>query len=104
MKKITAVELKQKWDNGERFILLDVREDHEVQFANINPHIHIRMMDIPDRLNDLDKDMPIVVMCHGGVRSAQVCHYLDQFGFDTTNLEGGIDSWSKEIDPSVPVY
>ncbi|MEE8306244.1 MAG: rhodanese-like domain-containing protein, partial [Gammaproteobacteria bacterium] len=48
---------------------------------------------------------PLVVMCHGGMRSLQVAQYLTDQGFaDVYNLSGGIDAWSQEVDPAVPRY
>tara|TARA_B100001750_G_scaffold29329_1_gene19781 strand:+ start:189 stop:503 length:315 start_codon:yes stop_codon:yes gene_type:complete len=104
MKKINVIALKEKKDKNIKFVLLDVREPHEVNYAKIDPHIHIVMGDIPVRHEELDKDTPIVVMCHTGARSAQVCQYLEPMGYDVTNLEGGIDAWSQQVDPEVPRY
>ena len=104
MKKINVIALKEKKDKNIKFFLLDVRELHEVNYAKIDPHIHIVMGDIPVRHEELDKDTPIVVMCHTGARSAQVCQYLEPMGYDVTNLEGGIDAWSQLVDPEVPRY
>ena len=104
MKKINVIALKEKKDKNANFFLLDVREPHEVNYAKIDPHIHIVMGDIPVRHEELDKDTPIVVICHTGARSAQVCQYLEPMGYDVTNLEGGIDAWSQQVDPEVPRY
>jgi len=104
MKTITVTELKQKMDKKEKFTLLDVREIHEVTYASVNPHVHIPMGTIPARYNELDKERMVIVICHTGRRSVQVCYYLEQVGFDVANLTGGIDAWSKEIDLAIPVY
>ena len=104
MKKMDVIALKAKQDTEDKYILLDVREPHEVIFAKVDPHVHIPMGAIPIRYEELDKTIPIVVMCHSGVRSAQVCQFLEPRGFDVTNLEGGIDAWSQLVDPSVPRY
>lgn len=104
MKRITTIELKKRIDNNNNFVLLDVRETHEVSFCQINPHKNIPMGIIPQRYKEIDETMPIVVMCHSGVRSAQVCQYLEPLGYDVMNLEGGIDAWSQLVDPSVPRY
>jgi rhodanese-related sulfurtransferase len=104
MKKTNVISLKKRQEENETFILLDVREHHEIALARINPHIHIPMAEIPIRHNELNKKTPIVVMCHTGVRSAQVCRYLQQQGYDATNLEGGIEAWSQLVDPNVPCY
>lgn len=104
MKKINAPDLETLFNSNENFVLLDVRESDEVAHAKIDPHVHISMGIIPLRHKEIDKDTPIVVMCHSGVRSAQVCQYLEPLGYDVTNLEGDIDAWSQQVDPSVPRY
>jgi len=104
MKKMNAPELKSLFDSNEKLVLLDVRESHEVAKAKIDPHVHIPTGTIPLRHEELDKDIPIVVMCHTGVRSAAVCRFLEPLGYETTNLEGGIDAWSQLVDPSVSRY
>ena len=63
------------------------------------------MGDIPSRLTELDPDRETIVVCHHGVRSAQVAMYLSRMGFErTVNLVGGIDAWSEEADPETPRY
>ena len=104
MKRINALELENLFNSDEKFVLLDVRETHEVAYAKINPHVHISTGNLPLRYEELDKNIPIIIMCHGGVRSAQVCQYLEPLGYDVTNLEGGIDSWSQLADSTVPRY
>ena len=96
----------QQWQLEKRnFVLLDVREDNEVQFAALPGHTHIAMNLIPLHHNELPDDQPIVVYCHHGVRSMQVAMYLAQAGFDDLyNLTGGIDAWSTQIDPTLPQY
>ena len=104
MKEIDVSKLKSMKENNEKFILLDVREKNEIVFANINPHVHISIVQIPNRYKELDENKKIIVMCHSGVRSANVCQYLEPLGYNVYNLIGGIDAWSKLIDPSVPIY
>lgn len=104
MKTINAPELQVLFDSNEKLVLLDVRESHEVAYAKIDPHVHIPMGTIPLRYEEIDKDTPIVVMCHTGVRSAAVCRFLEPLGYKTTNLEGGIEAWSQLVDPGVPRY
>jgi rhodanese-related sulfurtransferase len=53
---------------------------------------------------ELPKGLPLVVMCHHGMRSAHAVHHLREAGYDALNLAGGIDAWSREIDPQVPFY
>ena len=86
-------------------LLLDVREPYERGLASIEPSLHVPMPEVPDRLADLPRDRPIIVYCHSGVRSAMVAAYLEQEGFpNVANLAGGIDAWSREVDPEVPRY
>lgn len=88
---------------------LDVREPWEVQTASIkHDHlniVHIPMSMVPLRKNELATDKPVVVICRTGNRSMMVARFLEQNGFaDLYNLNGGIAAWSREIDPSVPLY
>ena len=104
--EITTDELnKLKRASGE-VTLLDVRELWEFQTASISGSKHMPMGDVPSRCQqELDPDDHIVVICHHGVRSMNVTAWLRQQGFEKAqSLRGGIDRWSREIDPSVPVY
>ncbi|WP_239349991.1 rhodanese-like domain-containing protein [Snodgrassella communis] len=102
---LSATQLQQWQQQNQNFILLDVREDNEVQYAAIPGHHHIPMNMIPLRQNELPDDKPIVLYCHHGMRSMQVALYLQETGFDNLyNLHGGIDAWSREVDASVPTY
>ena len=90
-------------------LLLDVREDWEVQLAPVTVSglrcVHIPMNDIPSRLAELDPAQPVVCICHHGARSAQVVAFLERQGFDAVyNLAGGSDAWSLQVDASVPRY
>jgi rhodanese-related sulfurtransferase len=61
--------------------------------------------ELADRWQELDAQQEIVVYCHHGHRSARAVDFLRRFGMEKVrNLAGGIDAWSKEIDPSVPLY
>jgi rhodanese-related sulfurtransferase len=103
--EISVSELKRMRDDGESFTLVDVREDDELAAAGLDFALHVPMGSIPERLGELPKGKPIVVMCHGGARSGRVAKYLRENGFtDVANLAGGIDAWAVEIDPSVPRY
>ena len=102
---IDALELKQKIDRGDKFVLLDVREPHEYQIAKIPGSILIPLGDLPKRLNELDKDADIVAQCKSGGRSQKAVDLLKQNGFQhVRNMTGGITAWSDKVDPSVPKY
>ena len=103
--KIDPVTLKTRLERGESVLILDVREPFEIALAPFPGATHIPMGDIPSRLTELDPDQETVVVCHHGVRSAQVAMYLAQNGFERVlNLSGGIDAWSEDADPSTPRY
>jgi rhodanese-related sulfurtransferase len=108
MPDIGAIEptaLKARLDRGERVFILDVRESSEILLAPFPGATHIPMGDIPSRLTELDPDLETVVVCHHGVRSAQVTMYLARMGFEhVLNLSGGIDAWSESADPTTPRY
>jgi len=102
---IDALELKQKIDRGDKFVLLDVREPHEYQIARIPGSILIPLGDLPKRLNELDKNADIVAQCKSGGRSQKAMDLLKQNGFQhVRNMTGGITAWSDKVDPSVPKY
>lgn len=105
MIEMSVTELKRRIDAGEALVLLDVREPHELETASLPFATPIPMGQIAERLDELPRDRTIAVLCHGGVRSARVAHFLVQNGYDKTiNVAGGIDAWSREVDPTVPLY
>jgi rhodanese-related sulfurtransferase len=86
-------------------ILLDVREPWEYATAKIEGSVLVPMGEIPARLQELDPDAHIVTICHAGVRSINVAVWLRNQGLERVqSLRGGIDAWSREIDPKVPRY
>jgi rhodanese-related sulfurtransferase len=103
--EISVSDLAEKHNAGEDLILLDVREPDELAIASIPWALAIPMGDVPVRLEELPKDKPIAVLCHGGTRSARVTKFLNENGYpDAVNVAGGIRAWSSTIDPSVPDY
>ena len=102
---ISVNELKRKMDAREAFELVDVREPFEYEIARIDGAQLIPLGEIANRADELQRGQQIVVHCHSGTRSAQAVRLLQQRGFSNVyNLEGGIDAWSEQIDPSVPKY
>jgi rhodanese-related sulfurtransferase len=90
---------------GETFTLLDVREPWEVEKASIEGTKHIPMGEIPTRLQELDPDEHLIVVCHHGMRSLSVTNWLRQQGFEKVqSMRGGIDGWSRTVDPKIPIY
>jgi len=102
---ISPHELKRRMDAGERFELIDVREPFEYEIARIDSAKLIPLGEIAERLDELEREQPIIIHCHSGMRSAQAVRLLQQRGFAKVyNLEGGIDAWSDQVDPNVPKY
>jgi adenylyltransferase/sulfurtransferase len=102
---IDALELKQKIDRGDDFVLLDVREPYEYQIARIPGALLIPLGELPKRLSELDPEADIVAQCRSGVRSQNAVNLLKANGFKRVrNMTGGILAWSDKIDPSVPKY
>ena len=86
-------------------LLLDVREEDEVRLCALQGSLHIPMNLIPLRHNELPDDVPIIVYCHHGIRSLNVARYLAHVGFkNVANLQGGIDAWARQIDPTMARY
>jgi rhodanese-related sulfurtransferase len=104
--EISVEAVKQKLDQGESFLLLDVREPWEFETARIDGAKLMPMGDVPSRAHqEIDPDHAIVVICHHGVRSMNVTAWLRQQGFEKAqSMRGGIDAWSRVIDRKVPVY
>ena len=105
IREISVEELKAARDRGEKPLVLDVREDWEVQLARIPDVVHVPMSQVPARLAEFERGKPIVVMCHAGGRSMRVAHFLTNQGFtNVANLTGGIQAWSESVDATVPQY
>ena len=102
--QIGPEELKRRQTAGEDVFVLDVREPHEYQIANIGGHL-IPLNDLPKRIGELVREKNIVVQCKSGGRSQRGAEFLQQQGFaHVENLAGGITAWSEKVDPSIPKY
>jgi rhodanese-related sulfurtransferase len=102
---ILPSELFSRLQNNEKFKFIDVREPIEHEMASIEKAELLPLSVFNDWIDTLKKDEEIVVMCHHGIRSANVCMFLVRNGFEKVfNLDGGIDLWSKQVDETVPRY
>ncbi|GIN60063.1 rhodanese-like domain-containing protein [Robertmurraya siralis] len=97
IKTITTEELEQKIENGEELLLIDVREDEEVAQGMIQGAKHIPMGQIPNHLDELDKDKEYIFICRSGRRSENVCYYLQDQGYKVRNMVGGMLEWNGEV-------
>lgn len=105
MKEITVKELKNLMDTQEEYQLIDVREKHEYDIANIKAEL-IPMGEISSAVERISHDKKVIIHCRSGVRSANVIKELsDKHGFENLyNLKGGILAWADEIDPTIKKY
>ena len=104
-KEISAPDAAKLRETNPEVTFLDVREDSELAICRIEGALHIPMGEIPERADSLPKDRPLIVLCHHGMRSANVQQYLEAKGFkNLMNLSGGIHAWSLEVDPAVARY
>jgi sulfur-carrier protein adenylyltransferase/sulfurtransferase len=103
---ISAIELKQRLDQGEDIQIVDVREAHELAIAKMPGTIHIPLGQVVSRMSEIDPNRETVVHCKMGGRSAAAIAALKRAGFtgSLTNLTGGIIAWSRDVDPSIPKY
>jgi len=102
--EITTFELKKKIEEGEKVLLIDVRESFEHEYANLGGSL-IPLNQLRMRFKELDADREIVVYCQRGNRSAYAVNFLLQKGFrNVKNLVGGIDDWSQKVDPKLSRY
>jgi sulfur-carrier protein adenylyltransferase/sulfurtransferase len=102
---IAPEELKAKLDRGERFELLDVRRQDEIDTAKLPNTKEIEVTQLSGRIGELDKNAETIVYCHSGKRSAFATQLLREAGFtNVKSLAGGIDAYSDEADPSIPKY
>jgi rhodanese-related sulfurtransferase len=102
--ELTPQQLKNRL-GADTPVLLDVREDGEFAIAHLPDSLHIPMRQVPERVAEIDRDRPVVVICHHGARSMQVARFLQNQGFaDVSNLAGGIDAWAQTVDPNMPRY
>ena len=100
--ELSPAELKQRLDEREPLVLLDVRQDWETRLCKLDNALHIPIEEIELRTEELDPAAEIVVYCHQGVRSAAVAEYLRSLGFaNARNLAGGLDAWARTVDPSM---
>ena len=105
--RLSVLEVKARLEAGWHPFVLDVRKPHEAQISSLGitdllrPHEEL----LAGNLEGIPVDRPIAVLCRSGGRSARVAAALVAAGWsDVTNIEGGINGWATQIDPSIPTY
>ena len=104
--QITPKEAKQKLDaNNGNFLIIDVREDNEVNFSSIKEKfIHVKLSEFQTHINEIPKDKELGILCRSGSRSAQVTNFLNYHGYNAVNISGGINYWADSVDSSIQKY
>jgi rhodanese-related sulfurtransferase len=103
--ELTAAEAARWRAEGRDFAILDVREPAEHAISRIEGATLLPLRQLPQRLGEIDPGRPLLVYCHYGMRSLQAVQLLRSRGFaGAVSLSGGIDAWSREVDPAVPRY
>jgi adenylyltransferase/sulfurtransferase len=106
LEEISATELNARRLRGDKLQIIDVREPHEFEIAQIPGTKLIPLGHVVGRMNEINPDVETIVHCKGGVRSAKAIAALKRAGFQgrLINLKGGITAWSEDVDPRVPKY
>lgn len=105
VESLSPVEVKKILDSDKNIKLIDVREIWEHETAKISNSELMPLSNFSNEAKKLNPKDKLIIYCHHGNRSLRVCNYLNQLGFENLiNLEGGIEAWSHEIDPSIPTY
>lgn len=107
--EVTPRDLREAMRNPTGPVVLDVRTAEERGIAAISGSVHVPMSEIESRLGEVelladDGAREIVTYCHHGVRSLKVAAFLRQHGITARSMAGGIDLWSRDVDPSLPLY
>lgn len=105
IEELAPAEFLRRKASGELWQLLDVREPWEIAAAALDGTIDIPLGELPARHTELDPARPVAVICHKGGRSARAASFLAAQGYPAVaNVAGGIEAWSRDVDPSVPRY
>lgn len=106
IEEISAADLKQMLDAGEKIQLIDVRQPEEFAFARIRGAKLIPLADLAKRVGELDPSLLTIIHCKMGGRTPKAIEILKNAGFPgpVRGLRGGITAWSNEVDPKVPKY
>jgi molybdopterin/thiamine biosynthesis adenylyltransferase/rhodanese-related sulfurtransferase len=102
--EISPAELAARLSHGEPLTLIDVREPHEWEIARLEGAQLVPLGELSEAIDTLPRDREAIVYCHHGMRGGRAAAQLAAAGFRATNLAGGIDRWSLEVDASIPRY
>ena len=104
MTTISPIELNRWRADDKAHQLIDVREDYELEICSIGGE-HIPMNEIMERMNEIRKDIPVVIHCKSGRRSEAVVAHLMRYGYQNAfSLDGGIIAWIESVEPALEKY
>lgn len=105
MQEITPKRLKEMLDAKHELLLIDVRQPWEFKVCHISGSKNIPLGELDQNFDQLPNEVDIVTICHHGMRSKQAAHLLQSCGYDRViNLQGGVDTWAQEIEPTMERY
>lgn len=97
IKTITPVEVENLLKEGKNLNIIDVREDEEVAEGMIPTAVHIKMGEIPEHLDQFDRNKEYIMVCRSSGRSGRVCDYLQAQGYNVINMIGGMLDWTGPV-------
>lgn len=98
MKTISVEEVQERLESGETLNLIDVREVDEVEAGHIPGIVHIPLGSLESRVGELSKETPYIMVCRSGGRSGRATEFLQEQGFDVTNMSGGMLAWKGDVE------
>jgi len=103
--EIEVEDLHRMINTEAELTVLDIREPHEKSVCTLDGSLDIPMNQVPDHIEKLPTENPLVVICHHGMRSMRVMAWLRENGFgNATSLRGGINAWAQRVDPAMATY
>ena len=103
--EISVTEAHQQLSSATPPVLIDVREIDEHAIGHVSQARLIPLAEIPNQLSNIPQNRPVLIMCHHGGRSMRATQFLRSKGYVlATNIKGGIDAWSLEVDAEIPRY
>ena len=102
---LTVSALRERLRSKEPPVILDVREAEELSIVRLEEAVHLPLSQFSSSVGMLDRNAEFAVLCHHGIRSAHAAEIMVRLGFaNVWNVEGGIDAWARDVDPSMPRY
>lgn len=98
VEQVSVTELPDDFTDDER-IVLDVREDDEWEQGHIRGALHIPLNDVPARLDEIELDVELLVVCRSSGRSMRILQYLEHVGYEGKCIRGGMVAWESSGKP-----